>query len=176
MKDEFPTWFGRREESTTPWTAASRNVHRPHGDYGSHCKETFDASSPAVCSSNVPERKQSATRFPLVDHRMRDVLAYIKQTFDNDKALDDLPLECASNPGAWKAWRTYRVKNARSSKNNFGCARESGNHNAEHSPTRQPDEWSWDGVWQERVQKGIRASLSDQVLYGSITSDDPVCL
>ena len=40
------------------------------------------------------------------------------------------------------------------------------------------DEWSWDGVWKERVRKGIDASIAESTLYGNPTSasDDLVCL
>ncbi|KDN65138.1 putative ubiquitin-conjugating enzyme [Colletotrichum sublineola] len=32
---------------------------------------------------------------------------------------------------------------------------------------RKPGEWNWEGVWEDRVQKNIAASLSEAVLYGS---------
>ncbi len=28
------------------------------------------------------------------------------------------------------------------------------------------DEWSWDGVWEDRVRKGIDASIAESTLYG----------
>lgn len=174
LRDGFPTWFERSDKTTTPWTAASRNLSAPHKDHVSHPREALDAPSLAVCSSSTPEAKRPVTPFPPRNHGMWDVLSYIKQAFEDEKALDDLPLECAGNPGAWKAWRAYRVENARDSKHSLGCARKSGSDNTQRSPARQPDEWSWDGVWQERVQNGISASLSDQVLYGSSTNDDPI--
>ncbi|KAL2754305.1 hypothetical protein ACRALDRAFT_1070132 [Sodiomyces alcalophilus JCM 7366] len=31
---------------------------------------------------------------------------------------------------------------------------------------RQTGEWNWEGVWEDRVRKGIATSLSDPVLYG----------
>lgn len=31
---------------------------------------------------------------------------------------------------------------------------------------RKPGEWNWDGVWEDRVKKGISSSLSEPVLYG----------
>ncbi|KAK1988528.1 ubiquitin-conjugating enzyme [Colletotrichum cereale] len=39
---------------------------------------------------------------------------------------------------------------------------------------RKPGEWNWEGVWEDRVQKNIAASLSEAVLYGSTLggSDD----
>lgn len=43
---------------------------------------------------------------------------------------------------------------------------------------RQTGEWNWEGVWEDRVRKGIATSLSDPVLYGCSgagTGDDLVC-
>lgn len=37
---------------------------------------------------------------------------------------------------------------------------------------RRPGEWNWDGVWEDRVKKGINASLSESVLYGGTTATD----
>ncbi|KAK5998501.1 Protein crossbronx-like protein [Cladobotryum mycophilum] len=33
--------------------------------------------------------------------------------------------------------------------------------------TRRPGEWNWDGVWEDRVKKGIASTLSESVLYGA---------
>ncbi|CAI0648999.1 unnamed protein product [Colletotrichum noveboracense] len=37
---------------------------------------------------------------------------------------------------------------------------------------RHPGEWNWEGVWEDRVQKGIAASLSEAVLYGAASGGD----
>lgn len=37
---------------------------------------------------------------------------------------------------------------------------------------RKPGEWNWDGVWEDRVKKGISTSLSEPVLYGGATATD----
>lgn len=39
---------------------------------------------------------------------------------------------------------------------------------------RRPGEWNWEGVWEERVKKGIAASLSEPVLFGGVGSTDDV--
>lgn len=93
---------------------------------------------------------------------MIEILQYVKHAFDDESALDSLPLEAAGNSGAWKAWRAFRksvddVIEATS---------------AEHC-TKQSDEWNWDGVWNERVRRGIDASVSESVLYGgSVSAED----
>ncbi|KAJ3508342.1 hypothetical protein NM208_g15833 [Fusarium decemcellulare] len=37
---------------------------------------------------------------------------------------------------------------------------------------RHPGEWNWDGVWEDRVKKGIASSLSEPVLYGGTNTPD----
>jgi hypothetical protein len=106
------------------------------------------------------------------------VLKYLKSAFEDESSLDALPLEVAGNPGAWSAWRSYRKgihtnptsptsQNRRSGGALTGNVGNHGHHQ---------EEWSWEGVWEERVQKGIEASISDAVLYGNTGgADDLVC-
>lgn len=90
-----------------------------------------------------------------------EVLEYIKRTFDDETALDTLPLEAAGNLGAWKAWRAYRRGN------------ETDNELVDPVPSlHKQDEWSWDGVWEERVRKGIDASIAEPTLYGGSGGGD----
>lgn len=84
------------------------------------------------------------------------VLAYIRSAFDSDHVLDAVPLEAAGNPGAWHAWRTHR-------RGTGGAA-----------SARRSGEWNWEGVWEDRVKKGIAASLSDAVLFGGGGLDELV--
>jgi len=39
---------------------------------------------------------------------------------------------------------------------------------------RRPGEWNWEHVWEERVKKGISASLSEPVLFGNAGVADDV--
>ena len=80
----------------------------------------------------------------------------MKRSFDDESALDNLPSEAAGNIGAWKAWRAYR-KNA-----NFVP-----DNTTRDTVTKLQDEWSWDGVWEERVRRGIDASIAESTLYGN---------
>jgi len=36
---------------------------------------------------------------------------------------------------------------------------------------RRPGEWNWQGVWEERVRRNVRASVSDPVLFGGDGGD-----
>lgn len=85
----------------------------------------------------------------------------MKSAFDDEIALDTLPLEAAGNSGAWKAWRAYRRSNEADSKL------------VDSAPSlHEQDEWSWDGVWEERVRKGVDASIAESTLYGGTSGGD----
>ena len=103
-------------------------------------------------------------RYSIQPHRLikiTEVLEYMKGAFDDETALDTLPLEAAGNSGAWKAWRAYRRGNQRE------------HELVDSVPSlHKPDEWSWDGVWEERVRKGIDASIADSTLYGGTSGGD----
>lgn len=110
----------------------------------------------------------------------------MKSAFDDESTMDALPLEAAGNPGAWKAWRAHRQNTLRAlylGEDGSGGSEEAslpGNDDDPNeilrSTSKQPGEWNWDGVWHERVRKGIDASISSSVLYGaSGGGDDLVC-
>lgn len=111
-----------------------------------------------------------------------EVLRYIRSTFDDEDVLDSVPLEAAGNPGAWHAWRTHRRQAAAANKtlpsSVTGDAASSGTSapgEGQGEPTaRRPDEWNWEGVWEERVKRGIATSLSEGVLYGNAGAADEV--
>ncbi|KAI9691961.1 MAG: hypothetical protein M1820_009669 [Bogoriella megaspora] len=48
------------------------------------------------------------------------------------------------------------------------------NSSGSDTKARPPSEWNWEGVWEERVKKGIQSSISDSILYGSNTTGDDV--
>ena len=97
---------------------------------------------------------------------MKQVLEYMNRSFNEESFLDGVPLEAAGNLGAWKAWRAYRASNGVKIQNaTIGQA-----------SSANGDEWNWDGVWEQRVRRGIDNSISDSVLYGGTSGgDDLVC-
>lgn len=106
-----------------------------------------------------------------------EVLEYLKSAFDDDVTLDALPLEAAGNPGAWNAWQAHRKSILRDSETDVDNPAHTAPSKQSNIPksvsyAKQPDEWSWDGVWEERVRKGIDASISDPVLYGNLSGGD----
>lgn len=97
------------------------------------------------------------------------LLKYIQASFADESILDSVTAESAANPGAYHAWRSYRE------------TRLAGELQPMTKPTsaptdrsRRPGEWNWEGVWEERVKKGIQSSISDSVLYGAGAEGDDV--
>lgn len=93
---------------------------------------------------------------------MSSVLAYVKQSFDDYSFLDHVPLEAAGNVGAWKAWRAHRISMGVKVGGSLGAT----------GSSDERDEWNWDGVWEQRVRRGIDNSISDSVLYGNNPAND----
>jgi hypothetical protein len=122
-----------------------------------------------------------------------EVLRYIRSTFDDEAVLNSIPLEAAGNPGAWHAWRTHQRQSGKLLPQNPSVAWHDGLSDGEDKKlpempsnsagksavtlaTRRPGEWNWEGVWEDRVKKGISSSLSESVLYGGAgAADDVVC-
>jgi hypothetical protein len=128
------------------------------------------------------------------------LLKYIRSTFDKAEVLDAVPLSAAGNPGAWHAWRTHRRKEGKVFEEKKGhrlsrlsrlsiidglpkfpsseqgdAAASDAKSIASQSTTREPGDWNWDGVWEDRVKKGVASTLTESVLYGaSGISDDMV--
>lgn len=131
--------------------------------------QSYSVSSQAM-------RDPSGTRTSIIE-----ILEYLKSSFDDETTLDALPIEASGNPGAWNAWQAYRKHNLNDLQMKIGSSKSArpSKQDAEStvvSNRKQPEEWSWDGVWEERVQKGVDASISDSVLYGnSGGGDDLVC-
>ena len=121
--------------------------------------DTDTRESSTNCDPALADVAQAHRDRPM---RIFEVLQYVKRAFDDEAALDNLPLEVAGNSGAWKAWRAYRMTK--------GVL--VGDAVAVASNTTQQEEWSWDGVWEERVRKGIDASIAEPTLYGGTTGGD----
>lgn len=161
LKHGFPTWFGlARHEGTI--TASPRDVSVScEGDGYQH---PTSSEVPSLTTSVLGDPPQAPSTLIGTNPRkngIAEVLAYVKKAFDDETTLDTLPFESAGNPGAWKAWRAHRPAFVER------CTRT--------EDARRSDEWNWDGVWQERVRKGVEASISAPVLYGSASAnDDPV--
>ncbi|KAF7550040.1 hypothetical protein G7046_g8142 [Stylonectria norvegica] len=183
LRHGFPEWFGRGRRSA----AGSRQVSgQKPGATSSHANQN-DASSPASKTSprvEVPLYMQTSRNTVSA----YDILRYIRSAFDDELVLDSVPLAAAGNPGAWHAWRTHRRAVGKLQEEvgptdgnqeqdgvkvqSSGSVPDTSKSTPSASSARQPAEWNWNGVWEDRVKKGVTTSLSESVLYGATGSPD----
>ncbi|TRX98835.1 hypothetical protein FHL15_000177 [Xylaria flabelliformis] len=176
LRHGFPDWFGRRgrksadNKKSDRDQAARQTPHRP--------PPPTDLSSGGTHSSRNSAMGQSPGFFDTKREEVSifAVLHYIRSTFDDEDVLDTIPLEAAGNPGAWHAWRTYRVEKGKefeplSSGDGVDAAATS---TTSQGSARRPGEWNWEGVWEERVKKGVSTSLSEPVMFGGVGAADDV--
>lgn len=101
------------------------------------------------------------------------VLEYMRAAFNDEAVLDSIPLESAANAGAYHARHTYLAEQRETQKPSNTVSRRSDSRDA-IPRARRPQEWNWQGVWEQRVQKGIRESLSEPVLFGFGNTGDEI--
>lgn len=182
LRHGFPAWFGRgsRSRQTSGQHAAAaaagtppRPVPPPGASQQQHIPEGKSASPPAADASpsaTLFAESQSLHRHhPPGPPSTYEVFTYLSSTFGSESVLDSVPLEAAGNPGAWHAWRA-RQRSKGPGNPAVDAARkpeEGGGSGSGRGPTpRKPGEWNWEGVWEERVKRGVQASLSEAVLFG----------
>ncbi|CZT43502.1 related to ubiquitin-conjugating enzyme [Rhynchosporium secalis] len=114
LRHGFPGWFGRasRRSAERSRSAASGQLQTPGkagifvgvSSPGSVVSGTSGSPTPGTSSSGdgLGGTKEGVSTY--------EVLRYIRSTFDDDAVLDQVSLEAAGNPGAWHAWKSYRVK------------------------------------------------------------------
>lgn len=167
LRHGFPQWFQRSQRR--------------------HAGSRIPSSSTASLSN---DEVQSSAPAPVVT--VFQVLEYIRSAFSDEDFLDSIPLDAAANSGAYHAWQTYRARqletsSPRSKQSSPGSRQSSGSaslavpsqsgNEAVAGRSRKPGEWNWEGVWEERVKRGVQNSLSEPVLFGAATSgDDIVCV
>ena len=158
----FPQWFGksakRRQSSLSifsPSTTVS-TVNLKDDETDNVSGLNMDRTSSPVDSERPFPNSSGAMSPNAMTTSIIDVLQYMRDKFCDEFALDNLPLEAAGNPGAWKAWKAHRMAQTANLRPGMPDTR-----------TQSPsEEWNWDGVWEERVRRGIDASISESVLYG----------
>lgn len=176
LRHGFPDWFGRRGRK-------SADNKQSDGDQASRQTPHRPPPSTDLSSGGTPGSRNSAiSQSPgFFDTKRKEVstfsiIHYIRSTFDDEDVLDTIPLEAAGNPGAWHAWRTYRIEKGKE----FEPLRTGDSttpvvaSTTSQGSTRKPGEWNWEGVWEERVKKGVSTSLSESVMFGSAGAADDV--
>ena len=196
LKHGFAHWFenlGSNVTSSIPASDVSGSYQqRKHvRELGmiapSSAASTSDTAAQDSCSSIIRDQPSKLSTYESLGTpgNITTVLDYVKTSFDDVELLDGIPLEAAGNPGAWKAWQSHRKhvldpavedREILETQNDLQPLK-TFDKDTVPQVQRHPEEWNWDGVWQERVRKGIDACISDQILYGgSVVGDDPVWL
>ena len=192
LRHGFPKWFDRSvtrnglETMFQDITSSSRESHQKRGH-----KRPLSFHIPPPKDDVVMDEDD-------LPPSIVEVMFYLKQVFEDEALLDHLLLDVAANTGAWYAWQAHRRKTSKPSpspkvpgSSPAAHGRSKSLHTGSSSPStpvqrqQQPQkksmaDWNWDGVWLERVKRGITMSLSDAVLFGTGDADDlvsfPSCL
>ena len=117
-----------------------------------------------------------------------EILDYLRRAFNDESFLNSIPLEAAANPGAYHAWHAYKARKLQlsravspqsgmSSKRSSGLENISGTMSGDGDGTlggrgRRPEQWNWEGVWEDRVKRGIQSTMTEQALFGSASAAD----
>lgn len=180
LRHGFPTWFYRKDRDAS--TAERRSsVSLPQQDD----KAYIPGSQYEDLVEDSVLRQDSTATSSVVSVRIWEVLKYMKSCFDDETMLDNLPISEAANDRAWKAWQAHRkstlsnavsstVKSQRLHTVNQGDSVISDSISPREC-SRPPDDWNWDGVWEDRVREGINISISKPVLFGA-GGDEPVSI
>lgn len=163
LSSAFPYWFVRSERGSTSSIASSRNASAI--EVKADASDDGDLPSSAFASKGTTDHRPSRPS-------IATVLDFIRRAFDDEEVLDALPAEAVANPGAWKAWQAHRHAMSPKASNDHSITLRV--RNELKGQVKQPDDWSWDGVWERRVRKGVDASISDQVLFGASGGDEMV--
>ena len=186
LKQGFPDWFPQKSKvaaSTQSLPDESQTPPRPPPKDDQPTAKSVSAALVSLQDSAIPTGRSVS---------MYEVLRYMRSTFDDEAVLDAVQLSSSGNPGAWHAWRTHRVDNGHVFAKEEGTTEVPGDTQkdvdsavpatpapaaAPSGPAVRHGEWNWQGVWEERVKRGISASLTESALYGGTgTSEDAVSL
>lgn len=177
LRHGFPQWFGRAR----PSAASSRDVS------GSGLGTPAAIHTPnlpiAKDATQLPVHLSAVATSPTAHVSIVGVLDYIRSTFNDEQVLDSIAIEAAANPSAYHAWRAYRAAALHTQHSSPTSPTTDSQASSQGRSTqgstlvrnRRPGEWNWEGVWEERVRKAVKASLSEPVLFGGAAGEDVVC-
>lgn len=185
LRQGFPVWHSGSSSKVpskvppskqqSPGESSSEPSNgRPAGHERSGA-DVIDADDPDGNETNHPPPPTEQ----MEDTTIADLLLYIRNIFEKPEILDSIPLEGAVNGGAWFAWQSYRGRNTTtttgdttattSGATTSGSNAQSPNSGpADMTPPRAkgPQDWNWEGVWEERVKRAVDNSVSEGALFG----------
>ncbi|KAH7030891.1 ubiquitin-conjugating enzyme/RWD-like protein [Microdochium trichocladiopsis] len=174
LKQGFPDWFPRKSKSPKPRPDQAQTPPRPPPKDGQPTPRSVSTAFSNASDSAIPTGRSVS---------MYEVLRYMRTAFDDEAVLDAVQLPNSGNPGAWHAWRTHRVDSGHVYADEEAAGTAAGGEKdlSAAPPAATPSEsamrhgdWNWQGVWEERVKKGINASLTESALYGGTGAGDDV--
>lgn len=192
LKQGFPDWFPHKSKAVAAVSIQSslpdesQTPPRPPPKDSQPTAKSVSAALVSLQDSAIPTGRSVS---------MYEVLRYMRSVFDDEAVLDAVELSSSGNPGAWHAWRTHRIDSGHVFANEEGTTEVPGDAQKDvdsaavpatpaPAPAAAPagsavrhGEWNWQGVWEERVKRGISASLTESSLYGGMgTNEDAVSL
>ncbi|KAG9242551.1 small conjugating protein ligase-like protein [Calycina marina] len=196
LRHGFPLWFGRSHAklpTSEPGTASQdcSSTPRQTSTSANNCN-SMNSSAKALSTGSSAGHLSAKASHPTI----YEVLRYIRSAFDDETVLDLTPLEAAANPGAWHAWRSYRIKagvilppEIMDIKSDHDVVSDGGNETnssqgvlvgyqalaggtSASTQARRPGEWNWEGVWEVRAKRGIDGSIAESALFGKEAGDD----
>ena len=182
MRHRFPKWF-EAASVQSPWSPPANESPAPDARRDSRKRNSWDSPSPRSPVRGHSRKSQSFHMPPPKDedeftpgettYSIVEVLRYVKQVFEDEKRLDQIPLDAAGNPGAWNAWRAHRKKHIEPFKldGRDSTPQKAG---AMTGRARQGGGWNWDGVWADRAKKAVQASQTDATLFGNVDSEETI--
>ena len=184
LRHGFSRWFDRGD-GISPTTPIFHDSKTPSGeregsrDLPNHGNMERRPPAPPQGTRplHIPPPKDDGSSTGDTSPSIIEVLHYLKRVFEDEFLLDDLPLDAAGNPGAWHAWHAHRRRTRPAKVLAENVTNQAApTHRGLNSPGRSKPsgDWNWDGVWVERVKRGISGSLSESMLYGGVDGDDLV--
>jgi hypothetical protein len=160
LRHGFPQWFGRSKDKIP----GSRVFSESAVDHG---------ENQATTATSAPT--------------MYEVLDYVRSAFTDEVFLDSIPLQAAANSGAYHAWKTHRARETGidladpqnqldDGQPRFALSSSPRAETPTAGRTRRPGEWNWEGVWEERVKRGVQNSLAEPVLFGAAVGGDDIVI
>ncbi|KAL9602234.1 MAG: hypothetical protein Q9219_001958 [cf. Caloplaca sp. 3 TL-2023] len=169
LGNAFPQCLGISEQSPPSPVNSSADVSTSsYGDDTPEKRRSLSREAGTTTLSGSPRYKVSVVK----------ILDHVKRAFEDEEVLDGLQPGSVVNPGAWKAWQAHRCEalqgdlDRKTSNRHSAMGPVSGATRKTQIQARHLDEWNWDGVWKERVKRGVDASISEQVLFGAGGGDE----
>ncbi|MCJ1249311.1 hypothetical protein MMC30_006534 [Trapelia coarctata] len=185
LRHGFPNWFEKQDRNVTRQISMAGPGAVVERLDDSECDSDEHPAFPIPQtprngrrrSKDVLEADTPVSSSMIMADGVIDVLYYMRRSFEDEALLDNLPLEAASNTGAWSAWVAHRRVTGQEPASALQAGQvgsQSQNGESVSRRSQPSSKWNWEGVWSKRVVAIVEASASDPVLFTSSENDEPV--